>query len=59
MTLFKASRLRKRQGSEMFMMIETLDPRAAGARRLQGKVCIVTGAGQDAVDARGARDEGA
>ena len=28
------------------MMIETLDPRASGARRLQGKVCIVTGAGQ-------------
>lgn len=27
-------------------MIEKLDPRAAGARRLQGKVCIVTGAGQ-------------
>ncbi len=28
------------------MMIETLDPRAAGGHRLQGKVCIVTGAGQ-------------
>jgi len=27
-------------------MIEDLDPRAAGARRLQDKVCIVTGAGQ-------------
>ena len=27
-------------------MTEKLDPRAAGARRLQGKVCIVTGAGQ-------------
>ena len=27
-------------------MIEKLDPRAAGARRLQDKVCIVTGAGQ-------------
>lgn len=27
-------------------MDNTLDPRAAGARRLQGKVCIVTGAGQ-------------
>ena len=28
------------------MMIETLDPRAAGGHRLQGRVCIVTGAGQ-------------
>lgn len=27
-------------------MDSTLDPRAAGARRLQGKVCVVTGAGQ-------------
>jgi len=27
-------------------MIEELDPRAAGAKRLQGKICIVTGAGQ-------------
>src|SRR5262249_45891300 len=27
-------------------MAEELDPRAAGARRLKGKVCIVTGAGQ-------------
>ncbi len=27
-------------------MTEKLDPRAAGARRLQDKVCIVTGAGQ-------------
>ncbi|MBO38442.1 MAG: 1,6-dihydroxycyclohexa-2,4-diene-1-carboxylate dehydrogenase [Rhodospirillaceae bacterium] len=27
-------------------MIEKLDPRAAGARRLKDKVCIVTGAGQ-------------
>jgi NAD(P)-dependent dehydrogenase (short-subunit alcohol dehydrogenase family) len=27
-------------------MTDELDPRAAGARRLQGKVCIVTGAGQ-------------
>jgi dihydroxycyclohexadiene carboxylate dehydrogenase len=27
-------------------MIESLDPRAAGGRRLQGKVCVVTGAGQ-------------
>jgi NAD(P)-dependent dehydrogenase (short-subunit alcohol dehydrogenase family) len=25
---------------------DTLDPRAAGARRLNGKVCVVTGAGQ-------------
>jgi dihydroxycyclohexadiene carboxylate dehydrogenase len=28
------------------MSAEALDPRAAGARRLQDKVCIVTGAGQ-------------
>jgi NAD(P)-dependent dehydrogenase (short-subunit alcohol dehydrogenase family) len=27
-------------------MPDTLDPRAAGARRLNGKVCVVTGAGQ-------------
>jgi NAD(P)-dependent dehydrogenase (short-subunit alcohol dehydrogenase family) len=27
-------------------MPDTLDPRAAGARRLKGKVCVVTGAGQ-------------
>ncbi len=27
-------------------MTEELDPRAAGAKRLKGKVCIVTGAGQ-------------
>jgi len=27
-------------------MADPLDPRAAGARRLQGKVCLVTGAGQ-------------
>jgi dihydroxycyclohexadiene carboxylate dehydrogenase len=27
-------------------MIEELDPRAAGARRLRDKVCVVTGAGQ-------------
>ena len=27
-------------------MAESLDPRARGARRLEGKVCIVTGAGQ-------------
>ncbi len=27
-------------------MTEELDPRAAGAKRLSGKVCIVTGAGQ-------------
>jgi len=27
-------------------MTDELDPRAAGARRLKGKVCIVTGAGQ-------------
>ena len=27
-------------------MTEKLDPRAAGARRLKDKVCIVTGAGQ-------------
>jgi NAD(P)-dependent dehydrogenase (short-subunit alcohol dehydrogenase family) len=27
-------------------MADELDPRAAGARRLKGKVCIVTGAGQ-------------
>jgi NAD(P)-dependent dehydrogenase (short-subunit alcohol dehydrogenase family) len=27
-------------------MAEALDPRAAGAKRLQGKVCVVTGAGQ-------------
>lgn len=27
-------------------MADQLDPRAAGARRLQGKVCIVTGGGQ-------------
>ena len=27
-------------------MVEELDPRAAGARRLKGKICIVTGAGQ-------------
>lgn len=27
-------------------MLEQLDPRAAGAKRLAGKVCIVTGAGQ-------------
>jgi dihydroxycyclohexadiene carboxylate dehydrogenase len=27
-------------------MLNELDPKAAGARRLQGKICIVTGAGQ-------------
>ena len=27
-------------------MADELDPRAAGARRLQDKVCVVTGAGQ-------------
>ena len=27
-------------------MAEKLDPKAAGARRLEGKVCIVTEAGQ-------------
>ena len=27
-------------------MAGKLDPKAAGARRLEGKVCIVTGAGQ-------------
>src|ERR1700756_3892496 len=27
-------------------MLNELDPKAAGARRLEGKVCIVTGAGQ-------------
>ena len=27
-------------------MTDALDPRAAGARRLKGKVCVVTGAGQ-------------
>jgi NAD(P)-dependent dehydrogenase (short-subunit alcohol dehydrogenase family) len=27
-------------------MADELDPRAAGARRLEGKVCVVTGAGQ-------------
>ena len=27
-------------------MPEDLDARAAGARRLKGKVCVVTGAGQ-------------
>ena len=27
-------------------MTDKLDPRAAGARRLQDKVCVITGAGQ-------------
>lgn len=28
------------------MIVDNLDPKACGARRLEGKVCIVTGAGQ-------------
>jgi dihydroxycyclohexadiene carboxylate dehydrogenase len=31
---------------QKLFMLNELDPKAAGARRLEGKVCIVTGAGQ-------------
>src|SRR5258708_11948664 len=35
-----------RGNSRRLKMSDELDPRAAGARRLRDKVCIVTGAGQ-------------
>ena len=41
-----AKGLRQADAAALAMSADTLDPRAAGARRLKDKVCVVTGAGQ-------------
>jgi hypothetical protein len=39
-------------------MADELDPRAAGARRLKGKVCVVTGAPAVGAEVRGLATSG-